>query len=116
MLDFGCGCGRIIRHWRALSGPELYGIDYNPLLIDWCRRNLSFARFIVNRTGIPFSFPEGMFDFIYSISVFTHLTESSQRFLMNELMRILKPGGHLLFTVHGLSRIHELASNHRRLF
>jgi SAM-dependent methyltransferase len=42
MLDFGCGCGRVLRHWRTLAGPEVYGIDYNPALIDWCRENLSF--------------------------------------------------------------------------
>ena len=116
ILDFGCGCGRVLRHWRTLSGSEVYGIDHNAVLIGWCRRNLPFARFAVNGAGVPLNFPDGMFDFIYSISVFTHLTESSQRFWMNELMRILTPGGHLLFTVHGLSRLHELSHGDCQLF
>jgi len=116
MLDFGCGCGRVLRQWRSLNGQEIYGIDYNPRLIDWCQLNLSFAQFAVNRTGIPLGFPDGTFDFIYSISVFTHLTESSQRFWMDELMRVLRPGGHLLFTVHGLSRLDELSTGDREMF
>jgi SAM-dependent methyltransferase len=57
-----------------------------------------------------------MFDFIYSISVFTHLTEYNQWFWMNELFRVLRPGGHLLFTVHGMSRSHELSEADRQLF
>ena len=65
---------------------------------------------------MPLGFPDGTFDFIYSISVFTHLTEASQRFWMNELFRILKPGGYLLFTVHGLSRLHELPQADRQRF
>ena len=116
ILDFGCGCGRVIRQWRTLTGPRLYGTDYNPRLIDWCRRNLSFADFDVNKAGTPLSFADGTFDFIYSISVFTHLTESSQRFWMDEIMRVLKPGGHLLFTVHGVSRLNGLSPEQRQAF
>ena len=116
VLDFGCGCGRVIRHWKAVTGAKLYGIDYNPELINWCRQNLHFAEFGVDRAGVPLNFAEGTFDFIYSISVFTHLTERGQRFWMDEIMRILKPGGHMLFTVHGLSRLNDLSLEQRQIF
>src|SRR5579884_4409109 len=26
ILDFGCGCGRVIRHFRTLSNAQLYGV------------------------------------------------------------------------------------------
>jgi SAM-dependent methyltransferase len=116
ILDFGCGCGRVIRQWKGLIGSKLYGIDYNPVLIDWCRRNLPFADYSVNRAGIPLGLTDETFDFIYSISVFTHLTESGQRFWMDEIKRVLNPGGHLLFTVHGLSRLRELSPEQRQIF
>src|SRR4051794_8955518 len=35
ILDFGCGCGRTIRHFRNLKKTKLFGTDYNPKLIDW---------------------------------------------------------------------------------
>ncbi len=108
ILDFGCGCGRIIRQWRRLEHPQLFGLDYNPRLVRWCRENLPFATFAVNRPQTKLDFPDGVFDFIYSISVFTHLTESDQRFWMDELTRVVKPGGYLLLTVHGTTRLGAL--------
>jgi SAM-dependent methyltransferase len=92
ILDFGCGCGRVMRQWKKLQGAKLYGIDYNPRLVKWCSSNLPFAEFGVNKSRIPLTFADETFDFIYSISVFTHLTESNQRFWTDELRRVLRPG------------------------
>jgi SAM-dependent methyltransferase len=103
ILDFGCGCGRVIRHWREATGASLHGTDYNPHLVAWCRANLSFADFYVNGPEPPLPHPDGTFDFIYAISVLTHLQESSQKSWMTELTRVLKHGGRLLVTVHGRS-------------
>ena len=49
VLDFGCGCGRVMRRWKGLSGVRLHGTDYNPYLVRWCRENLPFAEYSVNR-------------------------------------------------------------------
>ena len=43
VLDFGCGYGGIIRHWADLP-VEIHGCDYNPVLIDWCRRPAGAVR------------------------------------------------------------------------
>jgi len=32
VLDFGCGCGRVIRNWYNYK-PSFYGADYNSELI-----------------------------------------------------------------------------------
>jgi SAM-dependent methyltransferase len=101
VLDFGCGVGRVLRHWSGVTGPVLHGTDYNPELIDWCRRNLRFARFNVNALTGRLSYAAGTFDLIYALSVFTHLTPEQQDSWMTELRRILKPGGHLLISTHG---------------
>src|SRR4051812_19347358 len=66
VLDFGCGCGRIMRHWSTLQGPALHGTDYNPLLIDWCRRHLSFASFQTNTLTDVLPYESETFDLIYA--------------------------------------------------
>ena len=103
ILDFGCGCGRILRHWPPAQ-HELWGSDYNPTLVDWCRRRLGrFAQFSVNGSEPPLGFAADKFEFVYAYSVFTHLSHIQQRPWIVELSRVLKPGGFLLFTVHGPS-------------
>lgn len=101
VLDFGCGCGRIMRYWRSLRDVELWGMDYNPHLIDWCRCNLRFACFQVNPLTPPLPCEPHKFDFVYARSVFTHLSEPLQFAWIQELNRVLKPGGIFLFTVSG---------------
>lgn len=104
ILDFGCGCGRIIRQWKGLLRTKVHGTDYNYAAIEWCRRALPFADFRTNSTAPSLAYDDNKFDFVYARSVFTHLTEQLQKPWMDELRRIVKPGGFLLFTVHGASR------------
>lgn len=101
ILDFGCGVGRIMRHWNLLQRPILHGTDYNSRLIEWCKENLRFAEFQVNTLSDRLLYKPETFDFIYAFSVFTHLSESLQFHWINELSRVLKPGGHIYFTTHG---------------
>jgi SAM-dependent methyltransferase len=118
ILDFGCGCGRVIRHWSGVAkGPRLYGTDINPDLISWDRKHLSkIADFQINRLEPPLNYPEAFFSFIYTISVFTHLTEAFQNAWIDELRRVLKPNGLLLITVHGQSRLDQLSNEERGQF
>jgi SAM-dependent methyltransferase len=117
ILDFGCGCGRVMRHWKSLKGPKLYGTDYNPELIRWCRRQLGkLAEFKTNNLTPPLDYANEQFDLIYAISVFTHLTEDLQYAWLNELGRVLKRGGHILITLHGESRLGQLETDERRRF
>ena len=101
VLDFGCGCGRLIRHLRKSTDAALHGSDINGELVDWCRRNLPFGRFEINGLEPPLCYAEESFDFIYQISVFTHLGAELQLRWMEEFRRVLRPGGIMLFTTHG---------------
>jgi SAM-dependent methyltransferase len=103
VLDFGCGCGRVIRHFKSLKTPKLFGSDYNRALIEWCTRNLSFAQFETNGLYPPLNYADEAFDLVYSLSVFTHLPEALQLQWIRELWRVISPDGYLLITTHGES-------------
>lgn len=103
VLDFACGPGRVaIRLKEKLSDILLYGSDIDNEAIDWATKNISHvAEFSINNSLPPTSFKDDFFDLIYSISLFTHLDEDMQFLWLKEMIRIVKPGGILLITVHG---------------
>jgi len=116
ILDFGCGCGRLIRHWKSLTKPRLHGVDYNPVLIDWCKENLPFAEYQINQLNPPLCYKDDQFDFIFAGSVFTHLTELLQFAWLDELWRVLMPEGYLMLTVHGDHYAKQLPEDLQSLF
>lgn len=115
ILDFGCGCGRVVRYWQKLSG-EVHGADYEPAGIKWCRANLSFGRFAVNALLPPLPYRTGQFAFAYALSVFTHLPAHLQQPWMTELRRVLAPGGYLLLSLHGTAYASSLSEDEAAQF
>lgn len=116
ILDFGCGCGRLIRHFRSLTDAELHGCDYDEKLIKWCSRKLPFAEFYRNDFLPPTQYADGSFDFIYLRSVFTHLGEETQMLWMAEFKRLLTTNGVVLFTTHGERFLEFLDEEQRKRF
>ncbi len=102
ILDFGCGCGRIIRHfYRNNRSLQLYGSDYNEDLVNWCSENLSFGKFNKNKITPPLLYEDELFQFIYARSVFTHLGLELQKLWIAEFKRTLQKEGYLYITTHG---------------
>jgi SAM-dependent methyltransferase len=115
ILDFGCGCGRVIRNWAGLEA-SVAGSDLSGGAIDWCRENLPFARFETNGLSPPLSFDDTSFDLAYALSVLTHLPEAIQHDWMDELARIVRPGGFVLVSTHGERYLERLDEDERRRF
>ncbi|MET0069691.1 MAG: class I SAM-dependent methyltransferase [Candidatus Thiodiazotropha sp.] len=103
ILDFGCGCGRVISFLaRLLGNNRFHASDIDHEAIAWCRENLAdVGEFTVNSALPPLPFENDYFDLVYSISVFTHLPEDMQTSWLAELQRITRKGGYLLLTIHG---------------
>jgi SAM-dependent methyltransferase len=100
VLDYGCGWGRITRFFLKDVGREnLWGIDCNQELIDFCRESNPWARFERNDPLPPSGLAENDFDLAFSYSVFSHLREDVHLAWLDELRRVVKPGGLLILSV-----------------
>jgi SAM-dependent methyltransferase len=116
VLDFGCGCGRVLRFWADHPEVRVHGTDYNPRLIEWCRENLPFCTVSVNTMDAGLDYADSGFDLVYAISVFTHLPEGSQGFWLDELTRVTRTGGLVVLTAHGPSGTTALTAEQRTVF
>jgi SAM-dependent methyltransferase len=101
LLEFGCGCARVLRHWSYLRDTEVHGSDFNPHMIDWCRRSLPFAQLTLNGVAPPLAYEDESFDLVYAVSVFTHQPEPLQAAWLSELARVVRQGGRLVLSLNG---------------
>jgi SAM-dependent methyltransferase len=101
LLDFGCGDGMMLRHFdQVAAAGEAWGLDLNGTLMMWCQQHLSPPFKFATSTSFPhLPFEDGYFDLIYAFSVFTHICDLAEAWLL-ELKRIVRPGGILYLTVH----------------
>ena len=110
ILDLGCGAGRMIRHLRELAATcEIWGMDISAEHIFWCRENLCPPFHFATSTKVPhLPFEDRSFRFIYCGSLFTHIDDLADAWLL-ELHRILAPDGRLYVTVHDSHTLESLA-------
>ena len=102
ILDFGCGCGRILLHLEHLSATaNVSGCDIDARAIRWAQANLPWARFTSNQPRPPLPYDDASFDLVFNHSVFTHLDEEHQDLWLAELRRVTRPGATLVLSVHG---------------
>ena len=103
ILDFGCGCGRVVRYFYNLHEKSaFFGTDTDEEAIAWCQTNLAeIGSFSENKALPPLPFGDKYFDFVYSISVFTHLPEDLQFAWLEELRHVTKQHGYVLISTHG---------------
>lgn len=104
VLDFGCGCGRILRPVLDRRPAHAYtaGCDVDDQAIAWLARAYGErAEVLVNEFSPPLPFGEARFDLVYSVSIFTHLSKPSHEKWLAEMARVTRPGGLALLSVHG---------------
>jgi SAM-dependent methyltransferase len=100
VFDFGCGAGRMTRFLGMMGGLEVAASEINPDMAKWCRANLKTVATTRNDELPPVDAGDAAFDFVYSMSIFTHLSEDRTRLWLDEMARILAPDGILAVTTH----------------
>ncbi|MBX3381386.1 MAG: class I SAM-dependent methyltransferase [Phycisphaeraceae bacterium] len=133
IIDLGCGCGRcaIALKMFGLGGEPFRGrytgLDVDREMLEWCTHHLASDHFrfghvparstVYNPSQAAVDSGRRLFDadsdsadFLFAISVFSHLVEEDFRTHLAECRRVLRGGATLLLTtfcmehvVHGLS-------------
>lgn len=94
VLEFGCGIGR----WApsiARRGALYFGVDVSPHMLGLARRRVPSAG-LAQIDGQRLPLPDGSFDLAFAITVLHHNPHDRQDAIIGELVRTVRPGGHLV--------------------
>ena len=96
LLEIGCGMGFDLAEWSK-RGLLVTGIDLAPNAIQMAKKYFAYQGLAVDlRVGnaLQLGFPNDSFDIVYSKGVLHHVPDIRQA--INEIRRVLKPGGKAL--------------------
>ncbi|WP_169975905.1 class I SAM-dependent methyltransferase [Tautonia rosea] len=105
-LDFGCSSGAAVRYLAA-AYPEAqwYGCDPVKESIAWASDHLPGIDFQISPQWPPLPYPSQHFNGVYAISIWSHFSERAALAWFDEMARIIKPDGVLMFTTHGAATL-----------
>lgn len=94
VLDVGCGTGRWLRR-GGRRGLSAVGIDQSLAMLRLAReRETRSPLFVGEIQNLPFL--DESFDCVSAITVIQHIPSAQQRQALEEMVRVLRPGGHLI--------------------
>lgn len=98
LIDLGCGSGRAAVALARDFDIQYHGIDIVEDLIDFARKNTpsTYRYSVVEELRIPDA--DASVDMVCAFSLFTHLTHDETYVYLLDVLRVLKPGGTLLFS------------------
>lgn len=109
VVDVGCGSGYSLPKLAQRFQPhELVGVDIDPAMLEVARqeaRRASIAARLVEASSARIPLPDASADMLFCHQTFHHLVE--QEAALREFMRVLKPGGILLFAESTRRYIHS---------
>ena len=99
ILDIGCGNGRQLQRYvdYGASLQNLHGIDLLPERIEKARElNPGISLRCGNADALPYE--DQSFDIVTQFTVFTSILDPTmKKRIGKEMLRVLKPGGHILW-------------------
>jgi ubiquinone/menaquinone biosynthesis C-methylase UbiE len=100
LLDVACGTGSFLREVKA-NYPRLHaiGLDLSPYYLAVARRKLQPWSHVslVKGAAEAMPFDDGQFDAVTCIYLFHELPPDVRRAVVEEIRRVLRPGGMLIF-------------------
>lgn len=96
VLDIGCWTGQFEK-LASQKTKQIVGIDPGASAIRVAKKMVPKAKFkVANATKLPFS--RNSFDTVTILDVIEHIPLNSESVCLNEIKRVLKPGGHLILS------------------
>lgn len=95
LLDLGCGDGRLVPLWQAVTGAEAYGLELSPEAVQTAQQIFPFIRY-KEGDATQTVYDNVYFDIVVCHEVLEHI--EVQEKLVQECNRILKAGGYLVLT------------------
>jgi SAM-dependent methyltransferase len=105
-LDVGCGDGYFTSKLIGL-GCQATGMDLSPVGLEKAKQRNPMGTFRAHDLTQPFPFEDRTFDVVWCSEVLEHLF--SPRYALEQIFRVLKPGGQLLATVPAHQFLKNLA-------
>ena len=97
IIDVGCGTGLVGRELERAGFVNFDGIDISKEMIDIAKRR-GYSNLFIGSLNNKLPFTDGEYDAALCVGVFTHGHIGSDR--LDELVRIVKPGGIICFTIN----------------
>ena len=109
-LDFGCGVGRLTQALGRYFG-SCVGVDISQTMIQRAQslNELPHCQYVAT-SEIPLPFPTAAFSFVYSNIVLQHIPQHFAKKYLREFVRVLAPGGLLVFGVQDSFAMPNLSS------
>ena len=97
ILDAGAGTGLVGELLSKQGYKNLIAMDLSEGMLNEARKKNAYNEFHQMVMGEPLDFPTGLFDAVISVGVLTvgHAPATS----LDDLVRITKPGGHVVFSL-----------------
>lgn len=111
-LDFGCSSGRTLRVLAA-ARPDVrwIGCDPNADAVAWASEHLKGLETFASPQRPPLPLREGELDLSYAISIWSHFDEAPAMRWLQEMHRVVRPGGVLVLTTHGVQSVAHHSTN-----
>lgn len=101
VLEFAAGYGRVTRHLlNLLPGDTLAACDIHPAAYDLLQSAIGVRAYQSTTVPEDLAIAEKQ-DFVFALSLFSHLPLATQGRWVKQLYGLLAPGGYLMFTTHG---------------
>jgi ubiquinone/menaquinone biosynthesis C-methylase UbiE len=98
LIDLGCGSGRLAHALGKEFQISYLGIDILQSLLDYAAtKSPAHYRFVMHRE-LTLPADDNTADMICAFSVFTHLLHTESFIYMEEMCRVLKPNGRIVFS------------------